>query len=284
MFRILLLLFLIVFPVSIHAETIFTVRGGESENDTRQKYPTRLLELALKKTIDEFGPYKIISAPTGANWKRSRADVINGKYENFIIRQSVTPDRLEKMEAVPFPVDLGIVGYRVAFTSSGSKEDLKQVRTLNDLKQFSIVQGLGWLDTKILTANDFNVKTGNTYKSMFKVVANNREDLFFRGTNELLSEWQQHKHISGLTYDAAIAIHYPLPRFFFTTKGNKEAANRIHKGLMKAYDDGSLMKLWLEEYGPSIEFVQLNKRRIFKIENPFLSKLDRSYLKYFIKP
>ncbi len=48
---------------------------------------------------------------------------------------------------------------------------------------------------EILRENGFQVREVSEYESLFKMVAGKRFDLFCRGTNELLSEWETHKSI-----------------------------------------------------------------------------------------
>ncbi|WP_421783929.1 hypothetical protein [Kiloniella litopenaei] len=278
----LIILSLSSFIAHAQAQTVFTTRAPESRSDKRQEYVIKVLELSLQKTASEYGSYLLKLAPNGATMKRSLIDAQRGVYENFFIRNSVSQKSLSEMEAVPFPIDLGIVGYRVAFVSE--KDLLKSVKSLEDLKKFKVIQGLGWLDTEILKSNGFNVETASSYDGMFKIVASGRSDLFLRGVNELLAEWTTYQHVPGLAYDEHILLYYPLPRFFFTTKQNKEAAKRVYKGLVLAYEDGSLQKLWQQYYGPSINFVNLKSRRFFEIENPFLQGIDNSYKKYLYRP
>lgn len=272
------------FSFSALAETVFTARAPESKADLRQNYHYQLLDLALQKTIETHGSYRLELAAEGANMKRSMRNVQQNRYQNYFLRQSVSTELMEKMEPVPFPVDRGIVGYRVAFTSVETKERLKSIKTISDLKKFSIVQGIGWLDTRILKSQGFTVETSSSYESMFVMVARDRADLFTRGANELLGEWQNHKNIPNLTYDESIVLYYPLPRFFFTTKGNKESAERVYSGLIKAYKDGSLIQLWQKNYAPSIAFTKLGKRKIFSVTNPLIEDLDSSYTKYLYNP
>ena len=64
----------------------------------------------------------------------------------------------------------------------------------------------------------------------------------------------------------------------------KDAAKRIHDGLLLAYEDGSLRKLWDEYYGASINFSKLRERKIFKLKNPYLEGIDRTFMKYIYDP
>ncbi|MBO6509044.1 MAG: hypothetical protein JJ979_11315, partial [Roseibium sp.] len=100
------------------------------------------------------------------------------------------------------------------------------------------------------------------------------------GANELLGEWRTHLVIPELTYDEAISVYYPLPRFLITSDKNTELSQRVHEGLLAAYEDGSLLKLWEEKYLPSVDFADLKSRRVFRLENPFLQGLDPSWQKF----
>lgn len=279
---ILLSLFCLV-PRQTLAETIFTYQAKESEKDTRREHDRDLLQLALEKTKVKYGPYRLVPSPV-MNSARSIKTVIKGELSNFFVKFSATDERMTKMGFVPFPVDRGIVGYRVFFVSPAAKDRLKRVESLDHLKEFTMGQGAGWLDTDILKYNGFNVIMGSSYEGLFEMVSRGRVDLFPRGANELLNEFESHKTIKNLLYDNSIVLYYPLPRFFFSTKTNTKALKRIEEGLITAYQDGSLIKLWEKHYGPSIEFVGLEKRKIFKIDNPFIKEINNSYEKYIYKP
>ena len=278
-----MLLSLVIVP-AVYAQTVFTYVVGEVNNDPRYLYDQALLRLALDKTVPEYGEYKLVPAKVGGNTKRNELDAIEDVYPNFFTKLSYAEEVAGKLAYVPIPADRGIVGYRVFFTSEKVREQLKSVDSVEQLKKFSMLQGIGWVDADILKAAGFNVKTGTNYDGMFKMVAVNRVDLFPRGANEMLGEWQSHKDVRGLTYDEALAVYYPMPRFFFTNKKNSQALSRVQKGLEIAYADGSFQDLWEEYYSDSIEMVALEKRRIFRVPNPGLSKLDLAYEKYNYDP
>jgi hypothetical protein len=265
--------------------TVFTQRVGESETDVRYHYDNAVLKLALEKTKEKYGPYRLQASPP-MTFPRAIFAASKNEYANFFIKLSYEEILVTQKSMVfaKFPVDLGIVGYRICFTHSETKAKLAEIKSLEDLKKFSMGQGTGWADVEILRYNNFNVITAANYESLFKMTAAKRFDLFCRGTNELLEEYEAHRDIPGLSYDESFSLAYPLPRFFFTHKDNDKAAKRIEEGLLIAYRDGSLQQLWKTNYEKSINFVQLEKRRIFWIENPLLKNLDFNYRQYFYAP
>lgn len=288
--------FLLVFPglwfLSFHCsallasnqETVFTYRAAESESDARYDYDTSLLRLALENTVDSDGPYRLVPSPE-MNYARAKVFVENNKLPNFFIKLSYEPEHEKRnMSYVPFPVDLGIVGYRVCFAHPAIVEELSGVETLQDLQKFTHGQGNGWSDIEILRHNGFDVTRVAQYESLFAMVATRRFDLFCRGANELREEFSTHQHIQNLSYDKSFTIAYPLPRFFYTNSANTKALDRIHRGTLEAYKNGSLHELWRKHYQASIDFAQLGKRKTFPIENPFVKKLDFDYSQFFFRP
>ena len=259
---------------------IVTVQGPESATDKRYEYDRAVIELALTKTRAKYGEFVLQETSIGQNSRRALIDAANNKYSNYIIKHSMNNELPASLASIPFPVDLGIVGYRVAFVSEKTKVALAKVKTLEDLKKFEVIQGLGWLDTRILEHHGFKVRSGAEYHSMFSMVALNRSDLFLRGANELLDEWNTHRTNPELTYDEAVSIYYPLPRFLVTSSENKDLIERVHEGLLVAYEDGSLLELWSRKYRASVDFAKLNTRKVFRLSNPYIEGLDPSWQKY----
>lgn len=278
------IVFLFLALSSANAKMIVFSRSPESANDTRYNYDNAALILALEKTKAEYGDYEFKTNQV-MNFSRAIKDIENNTTPNFIFKMSYE-ERFKKMnlDFAQFPVDLGIVGFRICFTNAKTKKRLKAVKTLDDLKKFTHGQGQDWADVEILRSHHFEVVTNDNYESLFLMVAAGRFDLFCRGTNEILSEYRTHKNIQGLTYDESFSIEYPLPRFFYTNKKNKELIKRVQKGLIIAFNDGSLKELWRKEYMESVNFVKLKDRKIFSITNPNLKNLKFNYRKYFFNP
>lgn len=264
------------------AQTIFTYRAPESEDDSRYDYDNALIKLALDKTSAKYGDYILKPSPV-MNFKRMLKYLSEGSLENPIFKSSADNDIIKSYLYVNFPVDLGIVGYRVFFVAPGIKDKFEEETTLDGLKKYSIIQGSGWNDVIILKAAGFNVEVIAKYESLFALIVRDRAELFSRGVNEVEGEIANHPHLTNLAYNKNVVLYYPLPRFFFTSKGNEAAINRIKEGLLIAYNDGSLFKLWQKYYQVSVDAVDLKSRTIISIDNPFVNEIDKSYEKYLYK-
>ena len=274
---------LIVISTASHAD-VFSILSPESENDTRQLYEVGLIKLALEKTRDTYGDYEIRSIPV-MNRNRVMQSLKDGRYPNLFIKTSYEKRfEDEGLDYVPFPIDRGIVGYRICFVPEKKKKAIAEISRLEELKTLKHVQGAGWTDTKLLRAAGFDVHENPDYEGLFRMIAVGRADLFCRGVNELLDEWEAHKALKGLDYDESFILAYPLPRFFYTNANNQQAICRLTDGILIAYRDGSLQNLWEALYQQSIDFANLSKRKIFWIENPELRNLDIDYQQYFYNP
>lgn len=250
-------------------------------------YEAELLILSLDKTKTEYGDYIIQPVRDDMNRARRIEMLAINRYPNFI---GALPydEALEKNSGLvlaPFPVFLGILGYRTCFISEKIRDKLAEVETKQQLVTFT--QGLqkGWADRVILEHNGFRVSEAASYLSLFRMVAANRFDLFCRGANETLVEFKSHHgHIPDFTYDRSMAIYYPLPHFFYAHKEASAVLERVNKGLLLAFADGSVEALWRKYNQESIDFVQLDKRKIFHFENPHLKNLHSGFEQFVFKP
>jgi len=255
-------------------------RAPESSKDIRFDYDTELLKLALEKTKLEYGEFNLKKTPP-MNFARALNFVENNSLKNFIIKQSYSDKLLTKdVVYADFPVDLGVVGYRICFVTKEKEKSFENVKSLDELKKFSHGQGKGWLDVDILRNSNLEVTETVVYESLFKMVAKGRIDLFCRGANELFGEFDERKDLENLIYDKKILIYYPLPRFFISNKANKRLIERVEKGLVIAFKDGSLKKLWDKKYKSYIDRAKLKSRTKIYLENPFIKNNSLKYFKY----
>ncbi|WP_016955239.1 hypothetical protein [Catenovulum agarivorans] len=261
--------------------TVFTYMGNESSLDERNTYDRRLLELALEKTVAEYGPYTMQPSGEGLSLSRLIKLAESKHYPNFFFKFSATDEMLSKFLAIQIPADRGVVGYRVAFVHQDNLNAFNKVTDISSLAKYSIVQGIGWLDTSIMQYNKLSVFQVSNYISMFAMVERKRVDLFFRGVNEIANEYADFSLThNNLRTEPNLLLVYPLPRFFMTSKDNVSNAKRVELGLQRAWKDGSFVALWRENHFASLAKAQLAKRKIIQLENPFITTLDPNYTQY----
>ncbi len=272
-------------PPSTQAEFVVSYRDAAGAPTKYFDYYTAVLKLALEKTLPDYGDYRM-QGIAAFDTERTLYALASDQYANLIVERSYDGVLTEskRLTYIDFPVEGGIVGYRVCFINPAIKQQIKKIQTLAELRRYNIVQGIGWADTAILRHNGFKVLEINNYGSMFKMTTAGRADLFCRGANEILAEYEEFKDLYKLEFDESFVLYYPLPRFFYLHSKNKIAKKRIEAGLKLAYQDGSLKKLWHKYYQASIDFSKLNQRKIFRLENPLLQDLSRDYEQYLFDP
>lgn len=279
----LLLLCCLLLATPLSAGNIFTYPSPESPQDVRALYYRDLLQLALDKTLDTDGGYELRAAPM-MNRARLRLELIKGHYTNLFSVDSQRPAaEAIHLDYARFPVDLGILGYRICFVSPARAEEVARITRLDQLQGLLHGQGLGWQDVAILRHNGMQVREVAEYERLFRLVAKGRIDLFCRGANELYSELAQRPEL-GLQVDAHLLLYYPFPRLFYTHKRNQQGLDRINRGLQLAWADGSLQSLWRTHFKPALDQAKLPGRLLFKLENPTLTPLDFDYRSYLYDP
>lgn len=275
-----ILLFSTTSPLMADEKLVVTYRPPADRGDLRYDYEQSALKLALDKTQDKYGSFELQQG-IGMNLPRAIQTAKKDALKNFFFKTSYSSKYINELSYIPIPIDFGIVGYRVCFTSKALAEKIAAMSSIEELRTLTVGQGKGWSDVDIFRYNKFHVFEVLEYKNLFPMVAAGRFELFCRGANEILKEWEEFKNLEGLAIDKSFAFAYKFPRFFWTNKNNTEAIKRITEGLNIAYVDGSLLELWKSFNIESLNFIEIEKRKIFWLENPQLEGVMPDFEKYF---
>ncbi|MES2822395.1 MAG: hypothetical protein V4732_02250 [Pseudomonadota bacterium] len=281
--------------LSVRAEFVVSHRVPALVATTYYDYYVDLLKLAMERTRPQYGDYRFEGVPSDASTLRALSDVVQNAYPNLVLEMGYEDKLTETgdLTYINFPVDGGIVGYRICYLNPAIQKKITASTTLNDLRKYSIGQGVGWADTAVFRHNGFKVIEVDSFPGLFRMVAAGRIDLFCRGANQIiedsyelkaLEDSLQTKNPTKLIVDNTFVFVYPLPRFFYLHNKNTLAKERITAGLQLAYADGSLKKLWIKHYKASVDFVNLQHRQVFHLENPLLKNLPPDYKQYFFEP
>lgn len=212
------------------AELVVSHRVPALVATTYYDYYVDLLKLAMEKTRTQYGDYRFEGVPSDASTLRALSDVVQNTYPNLVLEMGYE-DKLTDtgdLTYINFPVDGGIVGYRVCYVNPAIQKEITATTTLNDLRKYTIGQGVGWADTAIFRHNGFRVIEVDRFPALFRMVAAGRIDLFCRGANQIIEDSYElkaledslkTKSLTKLIVDKTFAFVYPLPRFFtFTAK------------------------------------------------------------------
>lgn len=248
-------------------------------------YGGLVIRLALEKTVAEYGEFDLRAAPA-MNDARALKSMKDAAYARPIRVFSTNQDSREEKSTryVPFPIFLGIYSYRVCWVHQRNKLALAAVETPEQLRLFVHGQKQGWSDIAILRYNGYKVIEGDTIGSVYRLLEASRIDLFCRGATEPFQEVTIHRDIKDIVLDESLVLYYPLPHFLFTQADDHETAERLQLGLVRAYDDGSLLELWRNYYGDDLDRAELHQRRVFELDSPATHGFNSSYKPYMVYP
>ena len=234
-------------------------------------FPFQVLRLALLKSGKS---YVLRPSPIGRANSQRTADAMaaDGPIDIQWIGASLVDD--QKMSPVLFPIDMGLLGYRVFLIDGARQNEFNQIKTISDLKKMVALQGAGWADINVLRSAGLSVRTGAIYQDLFRMTVGGRADYFPRGAFEAYTEKSKFAATApGLEVENTLALHYPFSNIFYVKKTDKTLHDDLYRGLVAAFDDGSFKALFLSN--PDVQTVlanaHLKTRRIIEIDNPFLS-------------
>lgn len=248
-------------------------RAGDS-------YGYKMLKLALDKSGI---PYQLSVSPGKMNQERARKALEDGTISIF--DTGTSREFEQRFQAVYFPIDRGLSGYRLFIISQKLAPQFAAVKTLADLRKRSAGQGPGWADTRILQRAGIAVMTAE-FASLFRMVDLMRFDFYPLGVEEIYGLFERFQPVMpNSMIEPTLALHYPFGRLFFVRKGNKVLHDAVQAGLEKAFADGSLQALLeADELFKSVARADLAHRTIIELSNPYLSEQFRSMpAHYFYK-
>jgi hypothetical protein len=251
----------------------YIYNAPESENDKRYNYQWEILKSALERTKNKYGAYKITRAKFMTE-KRQFFELKNCTNELTIMCLSATQEFEKNLLPIRIPVDKNLSSYFVFLIRKEDQEKIGKIKQIESVKRLSIGLGYGWIDVDILRSDSFTVKTGSNYEGLFKMLVNKRFDAFSRSAVEVMDEVNNHSDLlEDVKIEDSLLLYYPLPMYFWFPKNayGKKLAERAKEGMEMMIDDGTYNRIFEAYHGHKTKYLHLNKRRLFKITNPYLA-------------
>ncbi len=250
--------------VAADAITIVYPKPG-SAYDARVQYPLQLLALGFEKS----GVHFRLQA-SDETMSQSRALKLLAEQNDIDVVWTMTSrEREAQLLPVRIPIYKGLIGWRVTLLLNERANLLRDVRDKSQLAPLLAGQGHDWPDTTILKANGLTVAAVSNYESLFRLLTKRRIDYFPRSIVEIQQELESH-HELRLTIDPYVLIHYPSASYFFFNRHDQALAKQLENGLNAAIKDGSFDRLFRQHHQAYITPLNLHKRHIIELQNPFL--------------
>jgi hypothetical protein len=252
------------------AELVIRHVRPENVNDQRHQYYIAMLRLALEKTQDSEGPFRLVMKKEKMSQTRAMKQLKENKGID-IVWTMTSMEREKELKPIRIPLLKGLLGHRIFIIRQEDECRFTNIQTFKELKQFRAGQGKDWPDMKILRANGISVEGCIKYEGLFRMLKYKRFDYFPRGVNEPWKEVETHQD-KNLMVEKTLLLQYPAPIYFFVFKENAKVAQRLEKGLRLAIKDGSFDQLFRNH--PSnkqiFDLANIESRKIFKLKNPLL--------------
>lgn len=264
---------------SVHAQTVIKINEAVDGNG---RYAMLMVNLALSKIETKYTVKVESNTVTQA---RNIDDVAGGQSD--LLWAATNQEMEDKLLPIRIPLYKGLLGHRIFIINPASQARFDQVKTFDDLKQFTFGQGTTWADSDILTNNGLKVVRANKYQSLFYMVDGGRFDAFPRGVQEPWQELETNSTLP-LAVEKRIMLVYRMPFYLFTGKQNAKLAADLELGLNRAIADGSFDRIFYNDpmVKAVLEKANLEERLVFNLNNPTLPKetpLDRAELWLDIK-
>ncbi|CAN7165244.1 hypothetical protein LJR289_000203 [Pseudoduganella sp. LjRoot289] len=257
--------------VLARAPDVYTIDHNFSRADLRDRYTYHVLTAALDASSAQYGPYQLRTSPLAMERDRLMQEMVQGKLVN-LAAQITSPEWEQKLLPIRIPVDKGLSGYRISLIDSRRQSFFSALQTLEQLKRIPIGAGRQWSSTAVFQDTGFAVALGNSTSGLHSMLAADRFQHFPRGIDEAVYEQAVYAQaFPELAVERSFVIYMPLPRYFFVTPGQPRLAERLEAGMRALVADGSFDRIFHEFYDELIEKVGLRKRRVFKLENRWLS-------------
>ncbi|MDZ5650556.1 transporter substrate-binding domain-containing protein [Nitrospirillum sp. BR 11828] len=244
-------------------------RYSDDGEDTRSLYPLGLLRLAL----DKMGVrYELRPSERVMGHSRAIAALRAGAEVN-IVWTGTTAEMERELNPIRMPLTRGLLGHRLFIIRKADQDRFSAVRTLEDLRRLTAVQGMGWPDVDIMRAAGLPVEALR-YDLLYSVLQHGRVDYLPRSAFEIYGELASRQAaFPDLTVEKSLVLVYPFDMYFFTRKEDSALARIVERGLLQAYQDGSFLKYF--NNAPFIRQLMANAdlegRRRIVIPNPLQS-------------
>jgi hypothetical protein len=236
-----------------------------------------LLKQALQVTVDEYGPFQLISSKMMEQGRVIRQMANDGNVQIAIFAPN--KEREESLIPVRIPVTGTLLGYRICLIRKGQQNLFTAITDLDSLIASNLTIGShqNWPDTKIMQENGLTLWIANKYELLFTQLAAGKFDCFSRGADEILQELYSHPD-KGLEIEQSLIIYYPLPLYYFVNKSNPELAERIAKGLNILNASGEYDKLFKEKFAEPLKILRIQDRKIIELTNPLLTEATKAQM------
>lgn len=227
-------------------------------------YYSRLLRLALDKTVQDYGTYHLVVPDVMLVSDRLKASIMQGYMDVAWFTTDAATE--QKLRAVAVPLLGEINHYRLLLIRREDQSRFAQVKSLEDLRQFTGGVSEQWPDAAVMEANGLPFASAPGYGRLFRMLSAGRFDYFSRGLYQIAGELELFPELD-LAIEQTLMLAYPNHVYFFVHRDNEQLAERLEAGLQRARADGSWQALFesIPRFQWAVRELQHHQRRVLQL-------------------
>jgi len=246
--------------------TVVISREKKLTPDHDDYYFSKVLELALTKTVSTHGPYRIKLVPVMPITNRLLREIELGRVDVTWMPYNVNAPA----QLIPIKVRLlkNLSDHRVFLIRAGDQPRFSNVNAIEDLRSLRGGIGSHWPDRIVMEENGLPLVLSLSYFNLFKMLASNRFDYYSRGVHQVLPEVSAYAD-KGLALEQELLLRYDNPVYFYVNKSNTLLAERLSLGMKMAMEDGSFDALFhqFENFAWAEALLKQGGRRVIPLSN-----------------
>lgn len=235
-----------------------------------EDYYLALITAALDATRASHGDFKISYSHEALSSERKHELLIAGTKVNIdrLVGFPATKGPRVELLQVDYPILNGFMGYRVLLIRREQQPHFSKVKTLADLKQFTMGFGRGW-EGHVYSHNQLTVTEATNMPQLLKMLAGNRYDFIPLSVIEIEDNYV----VDGiatqqLEIEQNLLVYMPLPVYFYVSPNAPELAERLTLGLKALNASGVTQTIFANHFGARLERLRLAERRLIELQNP----------------
>lgn len=246
--------------------TVVVSREKELMPDHDDYYFSKVLELALSKTVTTHGAYRIQLVPVMPITNRLLREIEMGRVDITWMPYNINAPA----QLMPIKTRLlkNLSDHRLLLIRADDQVRFSQVKSIDDLRQLRGGIGSHWPDRIVMEENGLPLVLSVSYFNLFKMLASNRFDYYSRGVHQVLPEISTYAD-KGLVLERELLLRYNNPVYFYVNKSNTQLAERLSVGLKMAMEDGSFDALFaqFENFTWAESVLKQGDRRVLPLTN-----------------
>lgn len=246
--------------------TVVISREKKLTPDHDDYYFSKVLELALTKTVSTHGPYRIKLVPVMPITNRLLREIELGRVDITWMPYNINAPA----QLMPIKIRLlkNLSDHRVFLIRADDQARFSKVKTIEDLRRLRGGIGSHWPDRVVMEENGLPLVLSLSYFNLFKMLSSNRFDYYSRGVHQVLPEVSAHAD-KGLVLEGELLLRYENPVYFYVNKSNTLLAERLSLGLKIAMEDGSFDALFhqFENFTWAESMLKQANRRVITLSN-----------------